>query len=394
MTFFKAEIRAVLASALALALACPPARALVSLNDGRDRIYVSASVGVSRDSNVFASADSPGDFVYSTSLSADYTRRAGWIGVNASAGVSSSKFAELDGQDFANPNFSLEFNKQSGRTTGSLSLSASRQSRADAAVNARTTLWAYSAGLGVKYPVAGTWTLSGNFGYNNTLYVGNAPFSDLASYSTGLDVFHVFTSDRDLVGGYRYRFGSTSGDTRYGDHAFNLGISGKIIRGISGSVRAGYQVRTTTGGPNDGVNFGSWTASGSASYAINKKMNISGSIGKDFATTATESFVDTINASLDAQYAITSRWSLNAGLGWSQTSFLGESGRIVIALGPPVEFGPNRVDTYLSFSAGMGYSLNEHFKWSAGYNWFKNWSTLAYADFVRSGYNMNVSTRW
>src|SRR5687767_9084589 len=104
------NIRAALAVMLATSLACPPSRALVRLNDGHDKIFVSASVSVSHDSNVFANSDDRGDYVYSTSLGAQYTRRAGWIGVNANAAVSSSKFATLDGQDFNNPSFGLEFN--------------------------------------------------------------------------------------------------------------------------------------------------------------------------------------------------------------------------------------------------------------------------------------------
>ena len=40
-----------------------------------------------------------------------------------------------------------EFTKQTGRTTGSLSLSASRESRADAAVNLRSTSWNIPVGL-------------------------------------------------------------------------------------------------------------------------------------------------------------------------------------------------------------------------------------------------------
>ncbi len=92
------EIRAGLAVVLASLLAVAPSHALVSLNDGRDKIHVNASVSVSSDSNVFANSDDRSDYVYSTALSASYTRRAGWIGVNAHAAVASSRFAQLEGR--------------------------------------------------------------------------------------------------------------------------------------------------------------------------------------------------------------------------------------------------------------------------------------------------------
>lgn len=389
-----ANVRAFFAIVLAALLACPPARALVALNDGRDRIYVNGSVSVSHDSNVFASNGSAGDYVYSTALSAEYTRRAGWIGVNGNIGVSSARFAEIDGQDFANPSVGLEFVKQSGRTTGSLTLSAQRQSRADAAINARTESWAYNAGLGFRYPISGTFTLSGNFGYSNTIYSGaSSIFADLATYTASADLFHVFTSERDLFGGYRYRYGETSHSTSYSDHSFSSGVSGKIVRGVNGSLRVGYQVRVPEGGVNQ-QEFSSWTASGSATYAINKKMNLTGTLGKDFSTTATDAFVDTLSASLDFQYAYNSRWSLSSGLNYGDSQFLGEAGRIVIAPGPPLVLGPQRRDTYLSWTSSLNYSMNEHLKVAVAYSWFRNWSTSSFADFIRTGYSLTVSTRW
>ncbi len=389
------ELRIGIAGTLAAALlAAPNARALVSLNDGRDRIYVSGTVGVAHDSNVFASADSDGDFVYSTTLSAEYTRRAGWIGVNANIGVSSSKFASIGGQDFADPTIGLEFNKQTGRTTGTLTLSAARQSRADPALNTRLSSWNYNAGLGFRYPIVGTYTLAGNLGTSTVKYADTTIYSDLTTYYAGVDLFHILSSERDVVGGYRWRYGETSRSTSFTDHSFTAGVSGRIVRGVNGSLRAGYQVRYPRGGPTNGEHFGSWTASGSMSYAISKKMNFAAIVAKDFSTTANESFVDNLTASLDAQYAFTSRWSASAGVAWGDSRFLGEGGRILVDAGPPPVLGPNRRDTNFSWNVNVNYSLNEHLKLSAAYTWFQNWSTLAFADFVRSGYSLSASTRW
>ncbi len=403
------EVRAIVAIGLAYLLACPPARALVALNDGRDRIYVNGSVTIGYDSNVFASNGSEGDTVYSTSVSAEYTRRAGWIGVNANVGVSSSKFASIDGQDFANPNFHLEFVKQSGRTTGSVTFNATRQSRADPAVNDRVVSWNYTAGLGLRYPISGTYTAAGSLSYSNTAYSNSAVYSDTESYSAGADLFHILSSERDMLAGYRYRFGRTSRDISYSDHDLHTGLNGKIIRGVNGSVRVGYQTRITEGGPDDGQSFDSWTASGSATYAFNKKSNITGTIAKDFSTTATDTFVDTLTFTADFQYAFSSRWAFTSSLSYGDSRFLGDGGRIVldpnpapilaedgtvIDADPPPLLGAARHDYYLSWTSSINYSMNEHLKVSVGYTWFKNWSNLSFASFVRTGYSITASTRW
>jgi hypothetical protein len=230
------NLRGVVATVLAMSLAGSPAHALVSLNDGHDKLYVNASVGVSHDSNVYANSQGTGDYVYSTSVSAEYARRAGWIGVNAFASIASSRFASVKGQDFDNPNFGLEFTKQTGRTTGTLSLSAARESRADAAVNMRSTSWNVPVGLTFKYPIVGTYTVAGALGYSSRRYLDETIFASLQTYNASIDLLHMLSSDRDMIAGYRYRYSDTSRNTSSIDHSFSVGLSGKLIRGVTGNL--------------------------------------------------------------------------------------------------------------------------------------------------------------
>ena len=180
---FSGELRAALTIVLAGLVAASPAHALVSLNDGRERIFVSASTTIAADSNIFANSDNKSDFVYSSGLGAEYTRRVGWIGVNFNVGISSSRFAKFSSENFANPSVGLELTKQSGRTTGSFTISGARESRADASVNLRSDAWNFSYGLSFKYPIVSTYTLTGNFGYNQRDYVNEAVFASLQSFS-------------------------------------------------------------------------------------------------------------------------------------------------------------------------------------------------------------------
>lgn len=383
-----------MAVALAASIAGAPARALVSLNEGHDKIYVNAAVSVGHDSNVFANHDSPADTVYSTAVSADYARRAGWIGVNANVAVNSSRFGSVKGQDFDNPSFNLEFTKQTGRTTGALSLSAARESRADAAVNVRSTSWNVPVGLHFKYPVTGTYTVAGALGYSSRRYVNEAVFASLVTYDAAVDVLHMLSTERDMIAGYRYRFNDTSRNTSSVDHGFSLGLSGRLIRGVMGNLRLGYQTRLLRGIPGGNKQFDSWTASGSSSYAISKKFSLHGTLAKDFSTTATDSSVDNTTATLDAQYAYNSRWTVAGSASVGDSRFLGETGRVVISAGPPPLLGVQRHDNYLSWTASLNYSMNEHLKAALAYAWFENWSSYSYADFVRASWSLTISTRW
>jgi hypothetical protein len=386
------EIRTGLAVLLAATLACPPARALVTLNDGRDRIFVTGSFSATHDSNVFANSENQGDTVYSTSVVAEYTRRAGWIGVNGSVAVSASNFGDHTEQNFSNPSYSLEFTKQSGRTTGSISLSGARESRADAALNMRSTSWNYSSGINVKYP-AGANTFTGNFVYASHRYVDNTAFADLATYTMGADMIHILPAERELVLGYRYRYSETSFNTSTTDHSVTAGVNGKIIRGVVGSLRAGWQARVPHGTPGQDT-FSSWTFSGTTSYAFSKRLTAALQVSKDFSTTATDSSVDVTSATLDTSYAVTPKLGMIFSGGWGLTHFLGENGRIVLQEGPPVVRGAQREDSYATWSAGLNYAFAEHLKLSANYTWFENWSTSSYADFVRASWGVSASSRW
>jgi len=374
-------------------VACPPAWALVALNDGRDRIFVTGSFSVSHDSNVFANSDNEGDFVYSSGIVAEYVRRAGWIGVNGSMGISGSHFDRNSDQNFRNPRYSLEFTKQSGRTTGSLLFSGARESRADAAVNLRSTSWNYNTGLNFKYP-AGINTFTGQLGYSSRAYVADTIFADLATYTAGLDVIRMLPAERELVAGYRYRLSETSRDTATSDHAATLGLSGRLIRGVVGSIRGGMQTRIPHGGLPGQGSFSSWTMSGTTAYALSRRLNFTLQLAKDFSTTATDASVDALSADLNASFTMNRKVAMSFGAGWGTTQFLGENGRVVINAGPPPLLGAQREDSYGTWSAGVNYGVNDHLKTGLSYSWFQNWSSTPYADFVRKSWNLNLSSRW
>ena len=379
---------------LATAIACTPARALVTFNDSHDHIFVTGSLGVSRDSNIFANSDNTGDFVYSTGVSVEYTRRAGWIGVNASVSGNASQYGKLKSENFSNPSYSMELTKQSGRTTGSFTLSGARESRADSAVNVRSSSWNYNAGLNYKYPIVERFTLSGSFGYSARKYIEQTQLSNLSTYSASTDLFYLLSNERDLIGGYRYRYSESSRNTSTTDHSVTGGLSGRIIRGINGSVRVGYQIRTPHGNKGDSGDYRGLTASASTSYAVNRKISINGSLSKDYSTTATDTSVESTNASIESGYTYNSHWTISGGAGWGDSRFLGEKGRIVVAAGPPPVFGRNRHDNFANWNASLSYSLNEHLKANLTYTYFINWSTVPFADFIRNSWGLTFSSRW
>lgn len=386
--FLNRIFRVAVAGVLFLGVATLRCPALVNLNDGRDKIHVTGTVSFGWDSNIFARQSGGGDYVMSAGLTSDYTRKAGLIGVDASVSVNASRFNKFTTEDFKNPSFNLEFTKESGRTTGSLALSAARESQADTAANIRDQSWLYSAGLNLKYPVIERYSLSGGVNYSYHNYLDNTALVNLKTYSANLDLFYVYTSDRDLVGSYRYRQENTSADSKNTDHAFTLGLSGKILPKLNGSVNAGYQIRDSQEILSSAYHYGtiesqytSWTSSISLTWSLSKRFSVSGQLSKDFSTTSTNDSTDTLMAGLNAQYTFTAKFSATAGVEFSNNRFLGLS-------------GAGRVDTYFSTNIGFNYSLNDHLKASLVESLSTNWSTAPLADFSRNLLTLSLTSRW
>ena len=165
--------RGLLAGAALVQITTATALALVKFNEGRDQIFVTGTMTIGYDSNIFSNNTNESDVVTSTTLALEYVRRAGMISVNGNVGWNLGSFAENGSENFSNPSMGLELVKNTGRTTGSFTLGASRQSQADPNIGQRTDSWNYNAGLNWKYPVIERYSLAGCFGYGLLDYIDN-----------------------------------------------------------------------------------------------------------------------------------------------------------------------------------------------------------------------------
>ena len=382
-------VRAAVGACLLLA-AADPVQALVKFNDGHDALFVTGTAGMGYDSNIFANSNATSDTTFNSSLEFDYQRKAGMLGVNGSLGWNFTKFDRNTAEDFADPHAHLELTKGGGRTTGSFTAGAERRSRTEDALNLRTVSWDYNAGLNFKYPVIERYSIAGQVGYDYQDYLNNTALFDIRTYTASGDLFYVYTSERDLLGGYRLRVTDTTNGTRSYDHAFTLGTSGKLLPKLNGAIRLGYQFRETDRGhfevpaaPIDTTQerYGAFTASASATWTVSRRLNVTGLASRDFSTLATDVNVDTTAVMLDANYAAKAKLSLFGGVGAGHMRYLGAS-----SLG--------RTDTYMTAHAGVSYTLNDHLKITLSGLYYKNWSQLNRADYDRRTISLIVSSRW
>lgn len=376
---FSAPARTCLLGLAALLLGLPAAQALINLDGSRNQLFIFGSVTLGYDSNIFSDSSGRGDYNVTGSVGTEIKRRAGIIAVNATLAFNYAHYGKYSHESSFNPNLHVEFNKTTGRTTGALTVSAFRESRSDSAVNLRTNSWNFPLGLNLKYPVNDKYYITSETTYLRRQYVETTSLANLTDYSQAFDVYYVYTSRLDLIGGYRIRVSKTSvGNDTY-DHWFNLGATGGLLAKLNGSLRLGYQIREVGGAGNQ--SYTHFNALAAIGWPVTRKLNLNGQISRDFNTIATGATVDSTTAALNASYAFTRKIEFTAGVGYGLNHFLGT---------PP----PQRRDTFATFNLGARYKMNEHLQVGATYTYFRNWSSISFSDFDRQGFAVDVSSRY
>ncbi len=363
---------------VATALA-PPARAFLEFNDGRDRITATAAYGITYDSNLDARAGGPGDYSQSLTVGADYVRRAGLIGVDASIGVATGRFHRYGDQDYTNPTAKLELNKSKGRLTGSVALSAQRESRSDVSANIRTNSWYYDAALNARYPINDRYYFTSTSEYNRRDYLRTAALYNLSSVSEALDVFYRYSSKLDLQGGYRFRYGDAENGSTTQDNAATFGVTGSLLPKLNGSVRVGYQWRREAGAQPG--RFSAVTSALALTWPATKRLVFTSAVSKDFMTTATDISVDATAFSLGASLTPAPRLNLTAGVGYTSSRYLGPQ-------------GGGRVDRAPSGNAALSFAFTSVISSSISYAYTDNQSNVALSDFSRHTVAFTLSARY
>lgn len=376
---FRRHIRPHLLIIPLLGLALPSGHALLNIDGARNQIFVFGGVTFGYSSNIFSESTARGDYNLNASAGVELKRRAGIISVNSTFRVDYQRFGEYTSENSLNPNFFVEFIKNTGRTTGSFTVRAFRESRSDSAVNLRTNSWNFPLGLNLKYPINDKFYATSTTTYLRRRYSDSSVLANLTDYSEAIDLFYVYTSKLDLVGGYRVRLTRPSfgGDTA--DHWFNLGASGGLFAKLDGVLRLGYQLRQVSGPAAE--NFSHVNLLAALNWPLTRKLSLSGQVGRDFSTIATGSSVDSTSVALRANYAYNRRLELETGVSAGRNTFLGRA-------------QPAREDSFFSWDVGARYKFNEHLDVGATFNYFLNWSTFSFSDFDRLSYSVDISSRY
>ncbi len=374
---FSAKIKHLLLIGLLLVFPLHQARALLNFDGTRNQVFVFGKVSFAHSSNIFSDSTQRGDSSINGEVGLEFNRHSGMIAVNAIAKVDYQHFETYTGESAVNPNFSIEFIKGTGRTTGTFTAAAYRESRSDSAVNLRTNSWIVPLGLKIIYPLNEKFYATSQTGYLRRTFSDNNPaLLDYHEYSEAADLFYVYSSKLDLVGGYCLRLSRTTAGSDTYDHWFNVGAMGALLSKLNGTLRFGYEIRDLPGGEK----FNHFNVLAALNWAVTRKLTLTSQITRDFNTIATGASVDSIVAALRANYSFTRKFEIEGGVAYGRNTFLGVT--------------PARRDDFFSADISGHYKFNEHLRLAVTYSYLKNWSTLNFSDFDRRGFSLEVSSRF
>jgi hypothetical protein len=357
-----------------------PARALLTFDGGRDRLFSTGSVSMVYDSNITASRTGQADMIYSGGAGLKYTRRAGIISVDASAGISTSHFGKSTGDDFSDPHFQGKFSAKDTRTSADLTLSTARESQADLVAGIRAVSWNSEASFNTRYRVTDRYSLASTFGTTWRNFVTNtSALTNLKSYNAGINLLYTINSARDFFVGYNFGLQETGRGLSYYDHSLNVGVEGKILPKLDGSISVGYELQDPHGSTDRST--GSTTEAIALTWNFSRRLKITGNLSQNFSAIATNGSVNTLAASLDAAFSMTPKTGLSGGVGSGYTRFIDAA-------------SAGRRDIYFTWNAGTSYFINEHFTTSLGYVYYQNWSTSSFSDFIRHTITLALNLRF
>ena len=236
---------------ITVCLAALSSSAVASIPVGRGEIALDAEAMVTYDSNVQGRQKSDDDVYGTFAPRISYTRRAGIIGADLSARLTSERYVDNKqfNADNVSANASLSLSEKSFQNiSGSATASYVESYQIDQDINARIKTHAANFNGQFGYTTSPRTHFDAKANYSNTERAGTAA-SDQEFFDSGLDFgFSDFLDGTALHLTYDYTRATSSGNNARGAkidqdaHLFSVGLSRPIYHDVTGRVNYGYRI--------------------------------------------------------------------------------------------------------------------------------------------------------
>jgi len=374
--------RYLLLTSLAAAAFLPQARAL------SDSVYgtlTAQAVGrVEYDSNIYSNNSQKGDTVFSLIPELDFVRNQGLLSLDAAAGLSLQRFADVSSANNNSPfaNAALNWKPDEAKTSGGLILSYLRNNSANPSVLARTTSDDYLADTNIGQFISEKFGYRVKAGYSLKDYV-TAGLSNTSYWNLGGEARYQYSPKTEGFVSYTYRadtIGNRAGgaaDIKADDHLFSTGIEGELAPKLTGRLEGGLVTRQFK--KHYLANQTGLLLKGAVTWAVKEGTEVGFTLGQDYDLSPTDQSIKRFSLGVAGSHQLSPKLTLTAAPGYSHDSYVGPSAR---------------TDDAFTFRAGATYTFTP--EWSANiyFSYRDTSSSLSYATYDRSNLGCSIIARF
>lgn len=356
------------------------------LEVGRGRLVVTGSARVTHDSNIFLSNTEISDTVGTVNGELRYVRDRGVVTMEAAAGLEAQTFASHSSQNSADPSLGMKLGYDPDeKTIFHSNLQFRRSSIANETVNDRTKSDDLSLDATLEHLFSEKLGWRASTAYSNSDYL-TAGYSDVFSYSLGVQAVHVYSPKLKLLAGVArieswtsHRPGGRRSPSNQ-DLRYTFGAEGELAPKLTGDVQAGVVRRSfdSPGFPNAGALYMaarvSWAASEKTSWNVRAMQDLSLSTG--------DQSVRASSLTLNLTQVLSRKMSFDGSAGVDHSAYTGFNG------------AGNRSDDGVVLRGRMNYLLKSNMSLDVSAGYRKNNSTVAVSTYSRFNFGVGLSTRF
>jgi polysaccharide biosynthesis protein VpsM len=360
------------------------AMAFATLEHGR--LVGNASARVDYDSNIFVSNSQVNDTIGTLDGNVQYLRAAGIITAEAAAGLTALAFADHSSQNTVDPYVTAKMGyAPSEKTNLHSDLDYRRNSVANEFVNARTRSDDLTFDTAFEYLASEKLGLRALVEYNKSDYLTHG-YSDVGTYSVGLNAVHVYSPKLKLLAGvtaatwwtqHRATSGASPNST---DWRYTIGAEGELAPKVVGSVTAGMSQRHFEHAGFQGGSDAYLAAQ--LAWAAAEKTTWTLTANRSLSLTAADQSLKSFSVSAGVTQVLSPKLTVECNAGWDNRAFQGFN-RI-----------GNRKDHGYTLRARANYALKDNISCDVSVGYRDNSSTFAVSTYDRVNIGAGISVRF
>lgn len=373
-------------SVLSVALCAPAFGApFMAIGDGAE-LFVTGTVGVRADDNIFLTAPETDDVIFDLNPGAELV-----FGKDAQTkgslilGMAFANYA--DNSHLNTELFSGSFNSRydDGKMKLGFNLSYAELNQNTADLRGLVRRDIFNVGANTEVEISQLTSVGAGINYDNQNYK-RANYSDAKTLTLPVDLFYKITPKADLALGYRYRDNQVTIGADSSDHFISIGGRGEFSPKFTGRFAIGLNTRDyDRGGDETGLGLDA-----SFAYEVSPKTSLQFGASNDFGTSpqGKEQENLTLNAALTTK--LTEEWTFTGGLSHRSIDYAADSTAPITS--PVLRNG--RTDGYFEGNLGMAYIVNANVRLGGSYVYRDYDSDLAGSEFTNNVFSFAVYLRY